>query len=52
MTRQWTNSRLLCVVLALLAWPVAVEAQESIQAAQSLYASASYDEALAVLDRL
>jgi TonB family protein len=52
MTRQWTHSRLLCVVLALLAWPVAVEAQESIQAAQSLYASASYDEALAVLDRL
>jgi hypothetical protein len=44
--------RIAFAVLVLLIWPAAVRAQESIQAAQTLYASASYDEALAVLDRL
>jgi protein TonB len=44
--------RIAFAVLVVLVWPVVVRAQESIQAAQALYASASYDEALAVLDRL
>jgi tetratricopeptide (TPR) repeat protein len=44
--------RIAFAVLVLLIWPAAVRAQESIQAAQALYASASYDEALAVLDHL
>ena len=46
------GKRIAFAVLVLLIWPAAVRAQESIQAAQTLYASASYDEALAVLDRL
>jgi tetratricopeptide (TPR) repeat protein len=44
--------RIALAVLVILIWPAVVRAQESIQAAQALYASASYDEALAVLDRL
>jgi protein TonB len=44
--------RIAFAVLVILIWPAVVRAQESIQAAQALYASASYDEALAVLDRL
>jgi tetratricopeptide (TPR) repeat protein len=44
--------RIAFAVLVILIWPGMVRAQESIQAAQALYASASYDEALAVLDRL
>jgi protein TonB len=44
--------RVAFAVLVILIWPAVVRAQESIQAAQALYASASYDEALAVLDRL
>jgi tetratricopeptide (TPR) repeat protein len=44
--------RIALAVLVILIWPGVVRAQESIQAAQALYASASYDEALAVLDRL
>ncbi len=39
-------------VLVLLVGPTTVWSQESVQLAQSLYASASYDEALAVLERL
>jgi len=39
-------------LVLLMAWPAAGWSQESVQAAQSLYASASYDEALALLDRL
>ena len=39
-------------VIAILALPGLTWAQESVQLAQTLYASASYDEALAVLDRL
>ena len=38
--------------MLLLAWPAAGWCQESVKTAQSLYASASYDEALALLDRL
>jgi len=44
--------RIAFAIVLLLIWPAVVRAQESIQAAQALYASASYDEALAVLDRL
>jgi hypothetical protein len=44
--------RIAFAVLVILIWPAVVRGQESIQAAQALYASASYDEALAVLDRL
>jgi TonB family protein len=40
------------VLMLLVAWPAPGWGQESLQAAQTLYASASYDEALAVLDRL
>jgi TonB family protein len=43
---------ILSAVFVIFVWPGVVWAQESIQAAQTLYASASYDEALAVLDRL
>lgn len=39
-----------CVVT--LGWPASGVAQESVATAQTLYASASYDEALAVIDRL
>jgi hypothetical protein len=44
--------RIAFAVLVILIWPAAVRAQESVQVAQGLYASASYDEALAMLDRL
>ncbi len=39
-------------VFVIFVLPGVIWAQESIQAAQALYASASYDEALALLDRL
>jgi TonB family protein len=39
-------------VLSILVLPGVIWAQESIEAAQTLYASASYDEALVLLDRL
>ena len=42
---------LVCLALLLLS-AVRVSGQESVQAAQALYASASYDEALVVLERL
>ena len=42
---------LVCLALLLLS-AVTVSGQESVQAAQALYASASYDEALVVLERL
>lgn len=42
----------LAAVVLLVAWPALASSQESVQAAQSLYASASYDEALALLERL
>jgi len=38
--------------MLLVAWPTTGWSQESVQTAQTLYASASYDEALALLDRL
>ena len=38
--------------MLLVAWPTTGLSQESVQTAQTLYASASYDEALALLDRL
>jgi tetratricopeptide (TPR) repeat protein len=44
--------RLTAALLAALTCASAAAAQESVQTAQALYASASYDEALAVLDRL
>ena len=42
----------LSVLVLFLAWPTTGWSQESVQAAQTLYASASYDEALALLERL
>ncbi len=39
-------------LFALMLWPAVARGQESVQMAQTLYASASYDEALAVLERL
>jgi TonB family protein len=48
-----TSSFASCAALVLfVAWPAMGWSQESVQMAQSLYASASYDEALAVLERL
>ncbi|HET6316582.1 MAG TPA: tetratricopeptide repeat protein, partial [Chloroflexota bacterium] len=44
--------RIIFAVLVIVIWPGVVLAQESIQGAQALYASAAYDEALAMLDRL
>jgi tetratricopeptide (TPR) repeat protein len=44
--------RIAFAVFVILIWPAAVRAQESVQLAQGLYASASYDEALSMLDRL
>ena len=38
--------------MLLVVWPTTGLSQESVQTAQTLYASASYDEALALLDRL
>lgn len=38
--------------MLVVAWPTAGWSQESVQTAQALYASASYDEALALLERL
>lgn len=43
---------LVVAIFVLCVWPGNVRAQETVQMAQSLYASAAYDEALAVLDRL
>jgi len=39
-------------LFVLMLWPGTTWCQESVQMAQTLYASASYDEALAVLERL
>jgi hypothetical protein len=39
-------------MFVILIWPGVIWAQESVQLAQTLYSSASYDEALAVLERL
>lgn len=49
-----TNTRFLfsATLALLLAGPTLAWSQESVQMAQALYASASYDEALAVLERL
>jgi hypothetical protein len=44
--------RILFVVFVIFIYPGIVWAQESLQTAQALYASASYDEALAMLERL
>ena len=44
--------RIAFTLFVILIWPAAVRAQESVQGAQALYASASYDEALTMLDRL
>jgi TonB family protein len=53
MTRPPISPRsILSTVFVIFVWPGVVWAQETIQGAQTLYASASYDEALAVLDRL
>ena len=40
------------MLVMVLVWPAVLRAQDSVQAAQTLYAAAAYDEALAVLDRL
>lgn len=45
-------TRLTAALIAVLVCASVAAAQESVQTAQALYASASYDEALAVLDRL
>ncbi|MBK5295915.1 MAG: energy transducer TonB [Vicinamibacteria bacterium] len=42
----------LAALMLVVAWPTMGWSQESVQTAQTLYASASYDEALAVLERL
>lgn len=42
----------LAALVLLVAWPTIGWSQESVQTAQTLYASASYDEALALLERL
>jgi TonB family protein len=52
MTPHRLGSHTAALVFAIFVLPGVIWAQESIQAAQTLYASASYDEALAVLDRL
>jgi len=44
--------RSLAALVLVVAWPTVGWSQESVQAAQTLYASASYDEALALLERL
>jgi TonB family protein len=44
--------RIAAAVFAIFVLPGAIWAQQTIQEAQTLYASASYDEALALLDRL
>ena len=44
--------RSLAALMLVVAWPTVGWSQESVQAAQTLYASASYDEALALLERL
>ena len=46
------GKRILFVVFVIFIFPGIVWAQESLQTAQALYASASYDEALAMLERL
>lgn len=46
------GKRTLFVVFVIFIFPGIVWAQESLQTAQALYASASYDEALAMLERL
>jgi hypothetical protein len=46
------GKRTLFVVFVIFICPGVVWAQESLQTAQALYASASYDEALAMLERL
>jgi len=40
------------IAVAMLVWPVALFAQDSLSAARDLYASAAYEDALAVLSRL
>ncbi len=52
MTPQRLLPRTVAAVFVIFVLPGVIWAQESIQAAQTLYASASYDEALALLDRL
>ena len=44
--------RSLAALVLFVAWPTVGWSQESVQTAQALYASASYDEALALLERL
>jgi ABC-type transport system involved in cytochrome c biogenesis permease subunit len=46
------GKRILFVVFVIFIFPGVVWAQESLQTAQALYASASYVEALAMLERL
>jgi TonB family protein len=52
MTSPGLFRRIAAAVFAIFVLPGVIWAQESIQEAQTLYASASYDEALALLDRL
>jgi hypothetical protein len=47
-----STARLLAALTLVAVAPGRCLAQESVQSAQALYASAAYDEALAVLDRL
>lgn len=44
--------RLIVALLLVVAWPAVARSQETVQAARQLYASAAYDEALAVLEKL
>jgi TonB family protein len=50
--RHFVPRTVVAAVFVVFVLPGVIWAQESIQVAQTLYASASYDEALAVLDRL
>ena len=40
------------IATAIVMWPVALFAQDSLSAARDLYASAAYEDALAALSRL
>jgi TonB family protein len=50
--QHFVHRTVVAAVFVIFVLPGVIWAQESIQAAQTLYASASYDEALALLDRL
>src|SRR5438034_3862203 len=54
MRRRWSGATFaICVTAAIvLAFGIAAEAQDSVNAARDLYTAAAYEDALTVLDRL